>query len=254
MLEQFSRDGGRAKLLAWFTLPRTLLDGVESRLRAVRGEAGRLSERELNDAMTAVAAAILQCCPLRRENLAELRLGPDHASGLGPNLYVPGARERNRAARIALADHEVKNNQGMTVLASDLATRALRLYRDRIRPEVLRRRGSDPSNPYLFPGRGRAERPHAKHTRDYRDRAWAAGFWLDLHCNRHLTAKIVLDRDPTAMPLVQTILGHANQRTTEAYYAEVNQILAQERFQQHLAAAESELTAELGTAIRSAQA
>jgi integrase len=140
----------------------------------------------------------------------------------------------------------------MTVLASTTATRALQIHRDRIRPEVLRRRGSDPANPYLFPGRGRAERPHSKHTRDYRDRAQAAGFWLDLHCNRHLTAKIVLDRDPAAMPLVQTILGHATQRTTEAYYAEVNQLLAQQRFQEHLLAAERDLTSELAVTVERA--
>jgi len=259
MLEQFATDGGDRKLLAWFELPRDLLQRVERPLRAVRGDTRRLSDRDLNDGVTAVAAALLQCCPVRRENLAELRLARCRERGLDANLYIPGtpdarhSRRSARPARIHLTPWETKSDVEMTVVASQFATRALQLYRDRVRPELLRRHGSAPENPYLFPGPGLRERPHSKLTRDYRDRARQAGFELDLHCNRHLTAKIVLDRDPSAMALIQRILGHKSIKTTEAYYAEVNDKIAQQKFQRHLAEAEADLTAELGVAIRRAQ-
>jgi integrase len=62
------------------------------------------------------------------------------------------------------------------------------------------------------------------------------GFHLNLHCCRHLAAKIILDQDPRAMPLVQHLLSHRNIKTTQRYYAEVNKIIAQRTYHQLLEA------------------
>jgi len=53
---------------------------------------------------------------------------------------------------------------------------------------------------------------------------------------RHLAAKVILDEDPSAMALVQVMLGHLWIKTTESYYAEVNKIIAQRRWQALLSA------------------
>ncbi|MBK1669525.1 hypothetical protein CKO28_15910 [Rhodovibrio sodomensis] len=242
MLDQFVQQGGDAKLLAWWRLPEGLLGHVRKRLSAV-GDPALLSDKELNDANTAVVAGILRGNPLRRENIAELRIGAP-GTGLEPNLRIP--EDPKGHARIWLSATEVKNQRETTVIVTQFATEALRFYRDWIRPEVMRRRGSDPQNPYLFPTAGMTERPHTKHARDYHNRAWQAGFWLDLHANRHLTAKLVLDQDPSAMDIVQKVLGHTKKETTEAYYAEINDLLAQKTFQELLGA----FTADLADALR----
>jgi integrase len=59
-----------------------------------------------------------------------------------------------------------------------------------------------------------------------------------------------LDRDVTAMPLIQQILGHKNLSTTEAYYADIKQAMADIEFQQRLDAAEADLRADLLARVR----
>jgi integrase len=56
------------------------------------------------------------------------------------------------------------------------------------------------------------------------------GLDLCLHVMRHLAGKIILDQDPSAMSLVQEILGHLRIKTTQSYYAEVSKIVAQRRY------------------------
>lgn len=56
------------------------------------------------------------------------------------------------------------------------------------------------------------------------------GLDLCLHVMRHLAGKIILDQDPSAMSLVQELLGHKKLRTTQFYYAEVSKIVAQRRY------------------------
>src|SRR3546814_14223506 len=81
-------------------------------------------------------------------------------------------------------------------------------------------------------------------TRHWVARCRDAGIEMDLHVNRHLVAKLVLDQDPTAMSLVQEILGHEHEETTRAYYADVNKALVHKKFQGHLEEIEKVLTTE----------
>ena len=75
---------------------------------------------------------------------------------------------------------------------------------------------------------------------------------MDLHANRHLTAKIVLDRDINAMPLMQQVLGHKRLSTTEDYYTDIKKAFVDAQFQAHLDAKEQEVRDDLLARVRKA--
>jgi integrase len=250
LIARFGETGGHARFAAWHSLPVVYRDRAKQALRRVRGQAHRLTDEQLNDGATAVAAAIVRCGALRRGSLETLRLA-DHPTDPErlANVYVPIRREKDVFARFDLAPVDIKKNgKPLHLLANAFCTEVLIWFRDNIRPELLRRRGSDPTNPYLFPGEGLRPRPEGKLTRDYARRAREQGFELDLHTNRALIGKIILDRDPTQMALVQQVLGHENIETTQSYYAAVNSLLAQKVWQQHLHEAERKSFETLGAA------
>jgi integrase len=68
---------------------------------------------------------------------------------------------------------------------------------------------------------------------------------LNLHVMRHLSGKIILDQDPSAMELVRILLGHNSIRTTQSYYAEVNGIIAQRRYLHLLAKSQRKVLAKV---------
>jgi len=250
MIARFSETGGHARLAAWHRLPVVYYAKAKQALRRVRGEAHRLSDEELNDAATAVAAAIVRCGALRRGSLETLRIA-DHPTNreLPANVYIPVQAEKDVFARFDLSRVDIKKNgKPIHLLADVFATELLIWFRDHIRPELLRRRGSDPRNPYLLPGAHLHPRPEGKATRDYGKRARDLGFELDLHTNRALIGKIILDRDPAQMELVQQALGHKYLKTTKDYYAVVNSLVAQKTWQAHVVAAERETFDTLGAA------
>ena len=250
MIARFSETGGKIRLLAWARLPMIYRDKAQDALRRVRGETHRLSEEELSDATTAVAAAIVRCGALRRGSLETLRIA-DHPEDrdLVANLYIPVRREKDVFARFDLMPIDIKKNgKAIHLLGDTFTTEILIWFRDHIRPELVRRRGSDPRNPHLFPGPGLNPRPEGKATRDYGRRARKLGFTLDLHTNRALIGKIILDRDPSQMELVQQALGHKNVETTRTYYAFVNSLLAQKTWHAHLEATLRDAYETLGAA------
>lgn len=250
ILEQFTKEDAALKLFTWFRLPVDLFEGVKRRYAAV-GARG-LSDEEIGDLITAIVGLIMRSCPLRRENLGELRIGPCKTKNLGPNLYLP--RHGEREGRIHLWAGEIKKgSKDLEVWLTPLATQCLKFYLERIRPEVLRRRKSHPDNPYLFPAAGLKHRALGLITKHWVKRCKRVGLNMDLHVNRHLTAKIVLDRDVTAMALMQRILGHKKIETTQSYYAEVDDALAQKEFQKHLEEAEKSLSKALLVNLRSVE-
>jgi hypothetical protein len=247
MLKQFVRDGGDRKLLAWFQMPSKLFDSASRKCRRVG--AAKLNDQDICDLITAIVGAIMRSAPLRRENLGELRVGTCPEKNLGPNIYIP--RELGRQGRIHLWAGEIKKgSEDFECWLTPLATRVIRFYLDHVRPEVIKRRKSDPDNPYLFPACGMKHRHLLLITKYWVSRCREAGIEMDLHVNRHLVAKLVLDRDPTAMSLVQEILGHKNEETTRAYYADVNKALVQKKFQAHLEEVERALSSELMISFR----
>jgi integrase len=117
-------------------------------------------------------------------------------------------------------------------------------YLKHVRPVIAERVGADPDNPYLFPARGKGHRAPESLNKQFVERNWkVGGFRLNLHCQRHLAAKIILDRDHEAWVTVRDLLGHKSTKTTERYYAEINEIFAQREYHAHLEQHYAELVA-----------
>src|SRR3546814_10425307 len=107
----------------------------------------------------------MRSAPLRRENLSELRVGTDPEKNLGPNIYIP--REPGRQGWVHLWAGEIKmGSRDFEFWLTPLATRLIRFYLDHVRPEMLKRRGSNLDNPYLFPSYGMKHRHKQLITRD----------------------------------------------------------------------------------------
>src|SRR3546814_19633367 len=81
------------------------------------------------------------------------------------------------------------------------------------------------SSDLLFPAAGRKYRSGIHLNRIFVDRNWnVGGFLLNIHCQRHICGKLILDEDPTRMALVQVMLDHKSIQTTQRFYARVNKI------------------------------
>lgn len=227
MLEQFSGEAGHTKLRAFLQLPETLFKPLESKLRRSKA----LTAAERVDGLTAIAIAILQVCPIRRANLVEgLRIG-----GPDPSMSIP--TDPRQPIRIRISRSETKT--GARDIAAELpvgVSRRIRVYVDKIRPQLMVAVGSDPDNPYLFPAKGQSPRSGTLVLKNISGRAWKrGGIRLDCHVFRHIAAKIVLDQDPSAIPLVSQILSHASITTTLSYYAKINDVISQRLYHQALA-------------------
>lgn len=223
----------------WFETPTTLWERAIAPLK--RGEPIRQEHVAL--ARSALVAQICQrVAPLRRENLIRLRCCGDERHLVLPlgdgegRLHIPGV--------------EVKNDLEITVGIDAETVSMLKFYIAHFLPVARRTADAAPGNPHLFPG-AQVEKEDGT--------AYPAGFGymtesklntvfrkhvmkfcaidLNLHVMRHLAGKVILDIDPSAMLLVKEILAHKHVSTTEAYYAEVSQIIAQNRYWEILDAA-----------------
>ena len=91
-------------------------------------------------------------------------------------------------------------------------------------------------NRFLFPAAGKKARSGDPLNKIFFDRNWrVGGFRLNVHCQRHVCAKIILDEDPTRMALVQILLDHKSIVTTGRFYARINKIIALREFHQLVA-------------------
>ncbi|MBS5905431.1 MAG: site-specific integrase [Acetobacteraceae bacterium] len=156
-------------------------------------------------ALYAVAFEILTICPMRRGNLAGLRLDK-HLIRPRPNgpftyLHIP-------------AD-EVKNNREINWPIPAESDRLIQVYMQKHRHHL-----AEPGNPFLFPGKG--QRGRSGHDlgvglteRFERD----IGAEFNTHVMRHLAVIRFLIKNPGQYEIVQRILGHAKVTTTMAFYS-----------------------------------
>lgn len=216
----------------WFEAPAALWDRATAPLRA--GKPVRQDHVAL--ARSAIVAQISQrVAPLRRENLVRFRCFGDDRHMILPLGDGEG--------RLHIPAGEVKNEVEITVIIDAETVAMLKTYIEHFLPVARRTARAAPGNPHLFPGAQRAKEAgtfypqgfgyltesklntvFSKHVRRY------CALDLNLHVMRHLAGKVILDIDPSAMSLVKEILGHKRLSTTESYYAEVNQIIAQRRY------------------------
>lgn len=229
-LRQFNNE---VKLLAWFDIRISLLKRAKELVKRRR----KPTLKQVNDMTVCVLHHITRTCPARRENLAELK-----TYGQNRNLLMPSRAKAK--GHIHIDWFKTKNKEPQNAELTEEAVEVIALYLDHFRPVLAKAVGADPGNPYLFPAYGMNHRDAGLLNKAFVDRNWTiGGIRLNLHCQRHLCAKLVLDADPGQMPLVQTILAHRSIKTTESYYGEINQIIAQRRFHQLLEQRERELRA-----------
>lgn len=210
-------------IISWIELPERLVTLAKTRL--ARSDKDR---EAINFALVAVLHSILRCAPLRRSNLAGLRIG-----GNCPQVTLPPAGRGK--GRITIEAEQVKNERQIDIELDQETVSLLRWWIQEVRPLLARSVDAAPDNVFLFPARGdqhRAKELLNAHFRKLNEKH--GGFRMNLHLARHLTAKILLDSDPAQIDLVQNLLGHKSKRVTQSYYAEVQQILVQRRWHEIL--------------------
>lgn len=237
MLRQFNEDSA---LKRWFQAPTVLLRAAEQWVKQGK-QRPTLAQASL--ARSALIAQLAQrITPMRRMNLARLRAFGDEAHfslpiGAGEGtLILPGA--------------ELKNLRSVHVTIDPETVRMLKRFLEVYRPLFVAHAAAAPENPHLFPGAGqeRKERGEAggyatgfgyltktKLCQRFRQHMWKhCQLRMDLQVMRHIAGKVILDMDPSAMGLVQEVLGHKKIETTQSYYAQVSKIVAQKNYLQLL--------------------
>jgi hypothetical protein len=221
-LEQFNDS---VKLHNWFSM----LPVLHTRMAKIIKSGKKPALDEVNDAVAAVLHAITQSCPIRNANLAKMT-----AFGRDPWLRLP--RLAGDRARIVIPTGFVKNRKEISMELTPDAAAVVRDYLQHFRPVLAAAVGAEPDNDYLFPAAGRKHRSGVHLNRVFYSRNWEiGGIALNLHVQRHICGKIILDEDPTQMALVQILLDHKSIRTTESFYSEVNKILALRKFHELVA-------------------
>lgn len=183
--------------------------------------------------------------PLRRTSLVTLR-----HQGDDPHLILPVS---DGEGTLAIPAIETKALKAVHIQIDKETVKMLKAYISDFLPHARRQAGVSRDNPHLFPGasceRFREGMGHL--TKDKVNNTFKSQLWrycrinLNLHVMRHLSGKIILDQDPSAMELVRILLGHNSIRTTQSYYAEVNGIIAQRRYLHLLAKSQRKVLAKV---------
>lgn len=232
MLRQFNQENALGR---WFDAPRTLWDEAEKWV--YRGMKPTLTHASL--ARSALIAQISQrVSPMRRTNLCRLRIGGDR-----PHLALPIG---NGEGSLSIPAGELKNLRSVTVKIDAETVKMIKRFIDVYRPVVMKQGKHEAGNEHLFPGseshrkergpdgvypeghgyqcKGKLTQLFKKHMKKH------CMLEMDLQVVRHIAGKIILDMDPSAMGLVQELLGHKKIETTRSYYAEVSKIVAQQSY------------------------
>lgn len=154
--------------------------------------------------MYAVAMEILLICPMRRKNLAELRI--DH------HLFRPDPRRR-RLTHLLIPSDDVKNGNAIEWPIPPETARMIETFLLRHRPHLV-----EPGNPYLF-GTGDKLRS-AQHLGEWLSSAVteAIGVEFNVHLARHFAAWNFLRENPGQYEVIRQVLGHRSIQVTMTYY------------------------------------
>jgi integrase len=154
--------------------------------------------------MYAVAMEILLICPMRRKNLAGLRLDQ--------HLYRPDPRQR-QLTHILINAGEVKNSSTIQWPIPAESARLIETFITRYCPHLV-----TADNPYLF-GNGGKQRS-AQHLGEWLAGAVTReiGVEFNVHLSRHFAAWNFLRENPGQYEVVRQVLGHRNIAVTMAHY------------------------------------
>jgi integrase len=186
------------------------------------------NRQTLVKAQAAIAVAILCYMPIRLQNLAALTFDK--------HLFVkagPGA-----ISSLELSAVEVKNKVELAFDIPPPLAKMLIDYRNRIAAKVIGRR---PDQLFIrADGVPKNQWAVAWSIRKYLRRR--TGIALSPHQFRHLSAKVILDREPGNFETPRQLLGHKNGRTTADMYAGISTRRAARHHQQLV---EEALTAQM---------
>ncbi len=221
-----------SRLKRWFEVPSVLWNLACEPIRKGR------KPQALHIALARSALVVRMgqyVAPVRRANHARYRhVGDDR------HLMLP---EGDGEGTLRIPAHEGKTLRGIHVRIDRETVKMLKYFIKHFLPVAQKLAKASADNPHLFPGadgrriedggyapghgyitRSKLNTTFKRHMRKH------CGLELCLHVMRHLAGKIILDQDPSAMSLVQEILGHKRLKTTQSYYAEVSKIVAQRRY------------------------
>ncbi|WP_372921961.1 site-specific integrase [Roseovarius sp.] len=210
-----------------------LIDEINAELdrrgRKKRG-ASRLEylDKELaRDVMCVLASDILLARAPRKANLTGARLSWISWRGDLATITVPNVEVKMRTS----------DDPDLPIPLGENESRRLRLYLDKIRPKALR--AGDERNLFLFPAQGSSVDPNQPFVglleRLMRHTHRITGIRMNPHLYRHFLGWLWLKEDPDRLPDVQRLLGHMSLETTLAFYAEIDENLALDRWQAYLA-------------------
>lgn len=234
-LQKFTQDRIRTTL--------NLADGIVTRVNAEIGRKRKAWRREhgvapeaadiitpalAQDVMAALAHDILIARAPRTENVVNCRLDWIAWQDGRARIVVPSVAVKMRG----------KNDPDLVIPLLDSTSRILRRYLDTIRPAVLR--PEDAGNPYLFPGQAAEHqfepgRPYASLLgRVTRLVKRDVGVDINPHLYRHLLGWIWLKDSIDNLPAVQRLLGHKSLQTTLDHYAELDDRLVFDAWQDRI--------------------
>ncbi|CTQ33928.1 site-specific integrase [Jannaschia rubra] len=209
-----------------------LIDEVNAELdrqaRKKRG-ASRLEYLDIEmvrDVMCVLASDILIARAPRKANVTRAKLSWISWRGELATITVPNVEVKMRTS----------DDPDLPIPLGENESRRLRMYLDKIRPKALRK--GDELNPFLFPAQGSSverDQPFVgllerlmRHTHRI------TGIRMNPHLYRHFLGWLWLKEDPDRLPDVQRLLGHKSLETTLAFYAEIDEHLALDRWQAYL--------------------
>lgn len=229
-----------ARIDAFVNLGRTLVAGVNARAernrQRVRKEKGRAATTAeiydvemVRDVMTAIAHEIMIKRAPRSDNVKQIRLDWIRWLDGTATIVIPAEEIKGRKA----------GGKDLLVPLSPWASKLLRSFIDRIRPTILADHAA--ANPYLFPFQGDAcdvaagaQAYESLLHRLVRAVHEHVGVEMHPHLYRHLLGWIWLREDLRRLPEVQKLLGHRSLETTVRYYAQIDETLCLQDWQDFL--------------------
>ncbi|MCR9073326.1 MAG: tyrosine-type recombinase/integrase [Alphaproteobacteria bacterium] len=192
LLHQFDDQGAFDRLLLLPVQVLTELADVE-----------RLSRKQALDLQSALALELLLIRPIRRKNLASLRLGI--------HVHIAG----DRPVRIRLPSEEVKNGVEHDYTLPAPTADMLKTYLERT-CHIF----GTASGQYLFPGTrsGAHKSPEAVTRQIQKFVHRRTGLQITVHLMRQITTRFYLSHRPAEMETARQLLGHRSLETTARAY------------------------------------
>jgi len=185
-------------VVAFLQLPERLRQDVDKELQNL----GRVTKPMAVKAQVAAALALLQAAPMRRKNLASLRLN-DHLISRGKKLYL------------TIPEDEVKNSEPIDFELPAEVVRLMAWYIKACRPALLTHESDA-----LFPGeKGEPKSPNTLAIQIKGVVERYLGIAFNVHLARHAMGKLFLDARPGQYEVMRRVLSHRSIATTTSIYA-----------------------------------